>query len=119
MDAKLIQRLQGVINHSGCSLNKFASLCQISQPTLDKQMRGLRAVSLDTVSKVLSAFPEISAEWLMRGKGDMMVRDYEKEYQEKVFKMLDMLLELDEARLKDRDTIVPEIERRINNPANK
>lgn len=35
-----------------------------------------RDVSLDTVTKVLYAFPSISAEWLMRGEGPIEKTNY-------------------------------------------
>ena len=46
--------------------------CGIAQKTLDNQITGLRSVSLETAVGVLDAFPEISAEWFLRGQGQML-----------------------------------------------
>lgn len=71
----VLQRLKEVLTYSGLSVRGFANRCGISQPTLDKQIKGLRGISIDTMMSVLFAFPEISAEWLMRGNGDMLISE--------------------------------------------
>lgn len=69
----ILQRLKEIQLNSGLSLRAFAAKCSVSQATLDKQIKGLRGVSLETIMNVLYAFPDISAEWLMRGAGQMLV----------------------------------------------
>lgn len=69
-----LQRLKEVLAYSGLSVRAFANKCGVSQPTLDKQLKGLRGISIETIISVLYAFPEISAEWLMRGNGDMIIK---------------------------------------------
>ncbi len=71
MDA--LQRLKEVLAYSGLSVRAFAIKCGVSQPTLDKQLKGLRGISIETIMSVLYAFPDISAEWLMRGVGEMII----------------------------------------------
>ena len=39
--------------------------------TLWNQLNGQRKLSLETVEAIIDNFPEISAEWLMRGTGEM------------------------------------------------
>lgn len=68
----ITERLKKIIGHSGLSDRGFAIQCGLKQPTLDKQLKGLRAVSLDTICAVLVTYPEISSDWLIRGKGDML-----------------------------------------------
>ncbi len=68
----ILQRLKEILDYSGHSVRAFAIKCGIAQTTLDKQIKGLRSVSIETVMSVLYAYPEISAEWLMRGEGPML-----------------------------------------------
>lgn len=68
----VLTRLKEIISHSGLSVRAFSIKCGISQTTLDKQVKGLRSVSLETIIGTLYAFPEISSEWLMRGDGEMI-----------------------------------------------
>ena len=37
-------------------------------------VKGLRGISIETVVSILQAYPEISAEWLLRGNGEMLIR---------------------------------------------
>lgn len=68
----IISRLKEIISYSGLSVRGFAIKCGIPQKTLDNQIKGLRSLSLDTTMSVLYTFPEISAEWLIRGTGEMI-----------------------------------------------
>lgn len=43
-----------------------------TKKTINQQLRGERSISLDTISKILSSFEDISSEWLLRGEGDML-----------------------------------------------
>ncbi|MCR8918360.1 XRE family transcriptional regulator [Bacteroides sp. ET225] len=38
-------------------------------------MNGIRELSLTTINAILSTFPDISAEWLLRGKGEMLIAE--------------------------------------------
>lgn len=43
----------------------------MAQATLNPQLRGDRTLAANIVEKILTAFPDVSAEWLMRGIGTM------------------------------------------------
>lgn len=75
----VIQRLNGVLAYSGQSIRAFSIKCGISQPTLDKQLKGLRRISIETMMSVLYTYPEISAEWLLLGIGSMLKEDRESQ----------------------------------------
>ncbi len=49
----------------------FAAKIGVQQMTLWTQLNGKRKISLETVRAILDTFPEVSAEWLMRGTGTM------------------------------------------------
>lgn len=70
----MIERLRAIISFYGLSDRAFAIKCGLKQPTLDKQLKGLRAISMETIVAILNTFGDISAEWLMRGVGDMMIK---------------------------------------------
>lgn len=93
MDA--LQRLKDVLVYSSLSVRAFAIKCGISQPTLDKQIKGLRSISIETLMSVLYAFPEISAEWLMRGSGDMIRKSQQNSAElERINKLVDTIATL-------------------------
>lgn len=53
------------------SENKFASEIGVNTQTLNNYTTGKRSVSYDVVDKILVHFPQVSAEWLIRGVGSM------------------------------------------------
>ena len=69
----MVERLKQIISHLGISDRQFALSCVIAQNTLSRQLNGARELSLTTVYTVLSCYPEISAEWLLRGNGEMLL----------------------------------------------
>lgn len=54
------------------SENKFASEIGVNTQTLNNYTTGKRSVSYDVVDKILVHFPQVSAEWLIRGIGNML-----------------------------------------------
>lgn len=73
----ILTRLKEIITFYGLSVRAFAIKCGIAQKTLDNQLKGLRAISLETVISVLQTYPEVSAEWLTRGEGVMLIKKIE------------------------------------------
>ena len=55
----------------------------MEQTTVNNQLIGKRGVSIDLILNILLAFPEISSEWLLRGKGNMLIEE-SKDYAEKL-----------------------------------
>ena len=51
----------------------------MEQTTLNNQFLGKRAISIDLVIGALKSFEEISAEWLLRGTGSMLIQKEETE----------------------------------------
>lgn len=70
----LVSRIRKIIEYAAMSDRAFARACGINQPTLFNQLKGLRSVSLDTVTAVAAAFPEVSRDWLLLGEGEMSRR---------------------------------------------
>lgn len=104
MDA--LQRLKDVLVYSSLSVRAFAIKCGISQPTLDKQIKGLRSISIETLMSVLYAFPEISAEWLMRGSGDMIRKSQQNSAElERINKLVDTIATLQDTINLKNETI--------------
>ena len=69
----MISRIKELIEYSGLSTRAFALKCGIKDNTFSNQLNGVRDVSLNTITSILLTFENISAEWLMRGKGEMLL----------------------------------------------
>ncbi len=102
----ILQRLKEILAYSGHSVRAFAMRCSISQTTLDKQIKGLRSVSIETVMSVLYAYPEISAEWLMRGTGQMLIQKEDNSAEmERVNRLVDTIATLQDTINQKNDAI--------------
>ena len=75
----MINRIKEVIALSGLSDRAFAIKCGIKQNTLSRQLGGVSEVSASTINAILDNYEEISAEWLLRGKGDILIQKEETE----------------------------------------
>lgn len=75
----MINRIKEVIALSELSDRAFAIKCGIKQNTLSRQLGGVSEVSASTINAILDNYEEISAEWLLRGKGSMLLQKEETE----------------------------------------
>jgi transcriptional regulator with XRE-family HTH domain len=71
----MVQRIKAIKNALGISENELARRLGISQSTLNGYTLGKRTPSYEFAETVLNAFSDISAEWLLRGKGSMYISD--------------------------------------------
>ena len=65
----MIERIKTIIAHYDLSIRAFAIKCGLKDNTLTNQLNGVRELS----------FEDISSEWLLRGKGTMLLSDVEHE----------------------------------------
>lgn len=82
------ERLKAVIAYSGLNDSAFARKIGVQQMTLWRQINGARKISLETIMAVADAFPEIDANWLLRGNGSMLTNNDAQE------KRLDNLIDV-------------------------
>lgn len=71
MENIVYQRVNKILNNKQVSVNALSKLAGMAQTTLNTQLRGERALSVLVIVKILEIFPDISAEWLLRGEGEM------------------------------------------------
>lgn len=71
MKATIYQRVKLVLEDKSISVNALSKQINVAQATLNPQLRGDRTLAANIVEKILTAFPDVSAEWLMRGIGTM------------------------------------------------
>lgn len=69
----MIERIKAIISYYKMTDRAFAIKCGLKQNTFSNQMNGARELSLVTVNAILISFEEISSEWLLRGKGEMLI----------------------------------------------
>lgn len=65
-----IKRLQ---SEKGFTENGLAAGDQPTQKRLNRQLSHGAAITLDTMLRILDACPGVSADWLLRGSGDIFI----------------------------------------------
>ena len=73
MEVTIYQRVKLVLEDKSISVNALSKQINVAQATLNPQLRGDRTLAANIVQKILTAFPDVSAEWLMRGVGTMYI----------------------------------------------
>lgn len=71
MEVTIYQRVKLILEDKSISVNALSKQINVAQATLNPQLRGDRTLAANIVEKILTAFPDVSAEWLMRGIGTM------------------------------------------------
>lgn len=71
MEVTIYQRVKLVLENKSISVNALSKQISVAQATLNPQLRCDRTLAANIVAKILDAFPDVSAEWLMRGVGTM------------------------------------------------
>lgn len=71
MEDTIRQRIKYILSAKKSNPTKFSSGDTAMQKRLSRQLNGGAAITFETISNILSSFPDISAEWLLRGKEPM------------------------------------------------
>lgn len=72
MESLVAQRIKSVLEFKQISIAAFSKMIGMQQVTCNRQIRGDQAVSLGLIEGFLKEFDGISAEWLLRGKGNQI-----------------------------------------------
>ena len=75
MNDVVTERFKELIAAKAGSTNAFSLEIGVSQSTLSSQLTSVKGISSNVISAALKRYPEISAEWLFRGKGEMILSD--------------------------------------------
>lgn len=71
----VLQRIKALIDAKEHSVSSFAKEIGIAQTTLNTYLKLDRYPAYETLHAILHTFPDVSAEWLMRGEGEMFICD--------------------------------------------
>lgn len=71
----MIKRIKLLMQEFAMNENEFAKALSMSQSTLNGYTKETRKPSLALAESILNAFEDVSAEWLLRGKGSMYINE--------------------------------------------
>lgn len=79
MEENIPKRLEEVLLYASNGQprfeKKFSEIICVNYNTFNQQLKGKRAISLDTILHILEHYPEVSSDWLLFGKGNMLYID--------------------------------------------
>lgn len=114
----MISRIKEVIAYYKLTDRAFAIKCGIKQNTLSRQLNGVSEISVPTINAILDNYDDISAEWLLRGKGEMLIsaNQSKDENTERISRLVDTIATLQGTINEQAKTIqaLQEKERRLN-----
>lgn len=110
---RLIQRINEVKDYYKMSNRGFATAIGVPFASTNNYLNGAREPKVGFIIAVLSAFADVSAEWLMRGTGSMFIVD--KQTSEEITR------ELADAKVKMlvQDGIIDKLTKILENKINK
>lgn len=73
LEAQVRERIAQLRAEKGFTENGLAGGNSTTQRKLNRQLSQGAAITLDTLLLILEKYPDVSAEWLLRGEGDMMI----------------------------------------------
>lgn len=63
-------RLKNILDYYGLSASAFAEIIKVQRSSISHIISGRNKPSLDFISKVLIAFPEVDLVWFLNGTGE-------------------------------------------------
>lgn len=78
----LTERFKELISAKSASVLDFSRLIGVAQTTLNSQLSSTKGVSSNVILLTLDTFPDVPAEWLLRGKGEMLIASSPNEKKE-------------------------------------
>ncbi|MFK7814163.1 MAG: hypothetical protein AB8B59_16820 [Maribacter sp.] len=67
----LLNRIHEYLLHENMSFNKFEISLEVSHGSISNAWKREKNIGSNVIEKILKIYPEIRAEWLLRGEGDM------------------------------------------------
>lgn len=74
-EERFIDRLEAFMKAEGLNANKVTVAAELSNGLLGKALKTRGSMNSDSVERILCAYTNLSAEWLMTGKSTMYVND--------------------------------------------
>lgn len=79
MKPKPIERVKEIIDSDGLSISGFEKKTGLSNNSIQTAIKRNSNLKDETLNTILNSFPEVDAEWLLTGKGEMFKKEGENE----------------------------------------
>lgn len=82
MEDIIRQRIIAIFQEKKTNPTRFSGEDKAMQKRLSRQLNGGSSITSETILGILNTFPDVSAEWLLRGKGEMLIASSPNEKKE-------------------------------------
>lgn len=69
----VLERIKEYLDYKGISVSAFERSVGMSNSSFSKSLKSGGAIGTDKLENILTKYSDLSAEWLLRGKGEMLV----------------------------------------------
>lgn len=69
----MLDRIKALMAARQLSASQFADLTTLPRPVVSHILSGRNKPSLEAAQKIMAAFPDVSVDWLLNGRGEMLV----------------------------------------------
>lgn len=76
----ILERLKQFIDYKGISVSGFEKSIGMSNASFAKSLKNKKAIGTDKLENILKIYPEINPNWLLHGKGSMLISNKTKCY---------------------------------------
>lgn len=73
--ATIGDRLSQILDHYHLSQAELAERIKMSEASVSKAINGVTPIGGKTILNFLAAFPEVNADWFIRGRGEMLIEN--------------------------------------------
>lgn len=75
MKKSVLKRVQSFVEDTGETKNSLANKCGMAPQTFWRYVNGDNKITVSLIESLLEVFPDLSAEWLLRGEGEKYKTD--------------------------------------------
>lgn len=108
----IYQRLDAIKQHYNMSVTAIAQKLDTRKATVINYFNGSQPPKLEFIDKIFEAYPDVSAEWLMRGNGPMLLSDLDNDKTSIIRDEYEKEMLVKDGIIKELRTIILEKERR-------
>lgn len=69
----ILERIKQFIDYKGMSIAAFERSIGMANASFGKSLKNQGAIGTDKLENILKIYPELSPQWLMTGRGEMLV----------------------------------------------
>lgn len=73
-----LKRIKAYLDHKSIKINAFEKSVGLSNGSFGGQLKRNRSMGIDKLENILKMYPDLNANWVMTGKGDMLLSAHEE-----------------------------------------